>query len=116
MGQGFASGKQSIAFCDRCSQKYPYNKLKPLTINRKTTDLRVCPECWEPDQPQYRVGELKIFDPQALQNARPDPNLVESRDFQWGWDPVGFSNPYNFEINDNLEATGSVGSVTITTS
>ena len=99
----FASGRNSNAYCDRCGQKYKYSELRPVTINRKITEIRVCPECWEADQPQYRVGELKIQDPQALRNARPDAAKVASRKTDWGWNPISYVN-----------ATGAIGTVSVT--
>jgi hypothetical protein len=81
-----------------------------------------------------------VNDPQAVRNPRPDnsyfqsglnglqltettgvsPNatgvpLLGSRIIQWGWDPVGLSNPLELPIPDNLEATGQIGTVTVTT-
>jgi hypothetical protein len=35
---------------------------------------------------------------------------------QWGWDPVGLNNPLQLEgLEDDLEANGGVGTVTVTT-
>lgn len=117
MGSQFASGKNSIAFCDRCGRKVKYRELKPQVINQIVTGLRVCPPCLDKDHPQYRIGNLRITDPQALRNARPDPNLVLSRDIQWGWNPVGFNvTDILFESTptpNNLLATGAVGTVTV---
>lgn len=99
----FASGRNSNAYCDRCGQKFKYNELKPVTVNRKITEIRVCPECWEEDQPQYRVGELKIQDPQALRNPRPDAAKTASRSTEWGWNPVYA-----------VIGTATVGSISVT--
>jgi len=41
--------------------------------------------------------------------------LVTSRDIQWGWDPVGLSDPFGL-TPDNLEGKGAVGQVTVTIS
>lgn len=116
----FASGKQSIAFCDRCARKVPYKELKPQIVNQIVTGIRVCRECNDLDHPQWRIGRVRITDPQALQNARPDPNLVASRNIQFGWNPVGFNNTDQlFESTptpNNLLATGAIGSVTVVTS
>jgi hypothetical protein len=56
--------------------------MKKLTINEKVTNLKVCPDCWEPDHPQYQVGRLRINDPQGLREARPDPALEASRELE----------------------------------
>jgi len=36
------------------------------------THIKACPECWNPDQPQNRLGEFPVSDPQAIRNPRPD--------------------------------------------
>ena len=49
MGNRFASGKFSIAECDRCGQRYKLSQLKMEVIKTKLYQLKVCPECWDPD-------------------------------------------------------------------
>jgi len=70
----FASEKKAIGDCDRCGITWPLKKLKFLTIRMKRTNIRVCPDCWEADHPQYQLGTFKVFDPQALRNPRPANN------------------------------------------
>ena len=70
----FASDKTAIGLCDRCGITYPLKELKYLTIRLKRTNWRVCPSCFEPDHPQFKLGTFKIFDPQALKNPRPADN------------------------------------------
>ena len=45
MGNRFASGKNAIAECDRCGQRYKLKMLKREVIKTKNYDLLVCPEC-----------------------------------------------------------------------
>jgi hypothetical protein len=109
MGNRFASGKIAIAECDRCGQQYKLKKLKTEIIKQRQYQLLVCPECWDPDQPQLMLGTFPVDDPQALRNPRRDTTYVTSgvnangnlsggsRDIQWGWNPVGGS-----RLNDNL--------------
>ena len=116
MGNKFASGKNAIADCDRCGQTYKLKQLKELIVKTKPTGLIVCPECWEPDQPQLLIGMYPVSDPQALRNPRPDPSIGNlsngSRDFQWGWAPVGGGYSISGTPN-NLVSTTRVGTVTI---
>ena len=100
-GPKYASGKYAIAECDRCAGRYMLKELRKLTIKTKQVSIKVCPECWEPDQPQLQLGMYPVDDPQALRNPRPDRSYVASglladgnlgegsRVFQWGWNPVG---------------------------
>jgi hypothetical protein len=40
-----------------------------------------------------------------------------SRDYQWGWNPVGFQNALvGYNIQNNLLATGQVGTLTVVVS
>jgi hypothetical protein len=127
MGNRFASGKYSIAECDRCGQQYKLKQLKYEVIKTKLYQLKVCDECWDPDQPQLQLGMYPIDDPQAVRQPRPDLTYVASglntlgypsggsRDIQWGWNPVGGASSFDAVLTpNNLVGVTSVGTVTIT--
>ena len=127
MGNRFASGKNSIAMCDRCGQQYKLKLLRKEIIKTKNYDLLVCPECWDPDQPQLQLGMYPVDDPQAVRNPRNDSTYITagvntagnptggSRDIQWGWAPVGGSSNFDVALTQNyLVATTNVGTVTVT--
>ena len=124
----FASGKNAIAECDRCGERYKLKELKRLVIKTKTVNILVCPECWDPDQPQLHLGMYPVNDPQAIRDPRPDTSYYTSglgadgyvsdgsRQFQWGWAPVGGASQFDTPLTPNaLISQGLVGSVTITT-
>jgi hypothetical protein len=128
MPNRFASGKYAIAECDRCGQRYKLKQLKKLVVKQQVKNILVCPECWEPDQPQLSLGLYPVDDPQALRNPRPDVTYqvsgldVEgdasggSRIFQWGWNPVGGSRLFDTELTpNNLIASVQLGTVTVIT-
>ena len=83
----YAQGKKAFGFCDRCGFRYPLHILKQEVINLNRTNLLVCPECWDPDNPQNQLGRYHFSDPQALRNPRPPLGLDESRSLS-GFDPV----------------------------
>jgi len=127
VGNRFASGKYSIAECDRCGQRYKLKQLKFEVIKTKLYQLKVCPECWDPDHPQLQLGMYPVDDPQAVRQPRPDLSYDASgldslgfpsggsRDIQWGWNPVGGASASDAGLTPNyLVATTSVGTVTIT--
>ena len=127
MGNPFASGKHSIAECDRCGQQFKLKRLKFEVIKTKLYQLKVCEECWDPDQPQLQLGMYPIEDPQAVRQPRPDTTYVTSgintlgypsggsRDIQWGWNPVGGASQFDVGLTPNyLVGVASVGTVTIT--
>ena len=116
MGRKYTSGKHAIAECDRCGFQYKLHELKDLFIKTTETNIKVCKECWEPDHPQNMQGMYPVDDPQAVRDPRPDTNLAVQRDYQYGWNPVGLNNPLALpDLEDNLKATGGVGTVTVTT-
>lgn len=116
MGYKYASGQKALAICDVCGFQYKLRELKELVVKDKRTNVKACPECWNPDQPQNKLGEFPVYDPQAIRDPRPDSaELTESRDIQWGWDPVGLNDTLGL-TPDNLEGRGAVGTVTVTTS
>jgi len=76
MGNRYASGKNAIAMCDRCGQRFRLTELKTEIIKTKRYNLLVCKQCWDPDQPQLQLGMYPVDDPQALRNPRPDSTYV----------------------------------------
>jgi len=140
MPSQFASGKYSIAECDRCGQRFKLKELKKLTIKTKQVSIKVCHECWEPDQPQLQLGMYPVNDPQAVREPRPDvsylvsgnsglqinvtgigPNGLGSpeggsRVFQWGWNPVGGSRLNDAGLTpNNLVLSVQIGTVSVVT-
>ena len=112
----FASSARAIAICDVCGFQYQLNELRETTVRGRRTNILACTECWEPDHPQNELGRFPVDDPQAIEDPRPDRDLEEQRNYQYGFDPVGLNNPLNLEgLVDNLESNGQIGSVTITT-
>ena len=135
MGNRFASGKNAISECDRCGFRYKLKELKKLTIKTKQVNIKVCRNCWEPDQPQLQLGMYPVDDPQALREPRPDTSYYQSgytglqltlntdfgdpsggsRVIQWGWAPVGGASADDAGLTPNyLTSAGVVGTVTIT--
>jgi hypothetical protein len=126
MGNRYASGKRAIAECDRCGQQFKLKNLKEEVIKQRKYQLLVCPECWDPDQPQLMLGTFPVDDPQALRNPRRDTTYVTSgvnaagnlsggsRDIQWGWNPVGGSRNFDNALTPNYLALGVLlGTVTV---
>jgi hypothetical protein len=126
MGNRFSSGKNSIAECDRCGFRYLLTNLKREVIKTKNYELLVCPQCWDPDQPQLQLGMFPVDDPQGVRNPRPDRSYVASgldvlgypaggsRDLQWGWNPVGGASSFDAVLTPNyLQTKASVGTVTV---
>jgi len=128
MANRFASGKYSIAECDRCGARYKLTELRQEVIKTKLYQLKVCEDCWDPDQPQLQLGMFPVDDPQALRNPRPDRSYVVSglladgesgggsRIFQWGWNPVGGSQGVDAVLTpNNLAMAVELGTVTVVT-
>lgn len=61
----YAVGKHSLAQCDRCGFVYKY-----LQMKMEWNGLKVCPECYEPKQPQLQPINAPS-DPQSLKQPRP---------------------------------------------
>ena len=141
MPNRFASGKYAISQCDRCNFRYPLKVLKTEIIKTKPYQIRVCPTCWDPDHPQLQLGMYPVEDPQAVRNPRPDNTYRQggynglqlnqnagntedgygdptqgSRQFQWGWAPVGGASYFDEVLTpNNLIAVGQIGTVAVTT-
>lgn len=128
MPNRFANGVRAIAMCDRCGQYYKLKKLKTEIIKQRKYELLVCPECWDPDQPQLMLGTFPVEDPQALRNPRNDNTYLisgqssdgslsgGSRVFQWGWNPVGGASSFDSVLTpNNLILTVYLGTVSVAT-
>ena len=141
MANNYASGKYSIAECDRCGQRFMLKQLRKEIIKTKLFNIKVCPECWDPDQPQLSLGLYPVNDPQAVREPRPDTSyqvsgttglqIIDtnstnkdaigyqeegSRVFQWGWNPVGGSRASDEGLTPNdLVLNFQLASVTIST-
>lgn len=128
MGNRFASGKNSIAECDRCGFRFKLTTLRKEVVKTKVYDLKVCPQCWDPDQPQLQLGMYPVDDPQGIRDPRPDISYKVSglmadgelgggsRIFQWGWYPVGGSSFFDAPLTPNNLVLGvQLGTVTIAT-
>ena len=141
MGNRFSSGKNSIAQCDRCDQRFKLHQLRIEIVKTKPYQLKVCRQCWDPDHPQLQLGMYPVDDPQGVRDPRPDRSYVTggltglqidvgnlpiesesgtqsggSRIFQWGWNPVGGSSFFDAALTpNNLVLTLELGTVTALT-
>lgn len=139
MPSRYASGKYAIAQCDRCDERFMLKDLKKEIIKTRLFNLKVCPECWDPDQPQLQLGMYPVDDPQAVREPRPDVSYTQSgttglqinltgdttidgfgfpnqgsRDIQWGWNPVGGARLFDTTLTPNYLLLGvQIGTVTI---
>jgi hypothetical protein len=138
MPSKFASGKYSIAQCDRCDGRYKLTELRTETLKTKPFKIKVCKECWDPDHPQLQLGMYPVNDPQAVREPRPDVSYYSSgstglyisdtasnnvnnagfpedgsRQIEWGWNPVGGASFFDTVLTPNaLIAVSQVGTVT----
>ena len=141
MSNRFASGKFAIAECDRCAQRYKLKQLRTQIVKTRPFDIKVCPECWDPDQPQLQLGMYPVNDPQAVREPRPDVSYQVSgtsglqilktnstdqlgfgyseggsRIIQWGYAPVGGSRADDAGLTPNNLVLGiTLGTVTVVT-
>lgn len=139
MGNRFSSGKNAIAQCDRCDFRFKLHQLRREIIKTKNYELLVCRTCWDPDQPQLQLGMYPVDDPQGVRNPRPDRSYTlsgntglqivnstattqdavglpseGSRDFQWGWNPVGGARGVDAGLTPNyLVLQIQIGTVTV---
>ena len=102
----YTKGKYAFGYCDLTGFRYPLKDLVPEIVNQRPTGFLVGKDVVDPDQPQLQLGKLKLDDPRALRNPRPDRGLDDSRILA-SFNPVG---------QVGLGATGHVGIATVITS
>ena len=117
----YAVGKYSQAQCERCGFVYKY-----LEIKMEWNGLKVCPDCYEPKQPQLQPSNVPA-DPEALKQPRPTESaptagygIVRSGNTKNADGVTGLSmdTAHNDVIGSSFymeEVTGSGGTVTVTT-
>jgi len=140
MANRFANGRKAFGFCDVCGFRFDLTKLQTLVVKTKQTQIKACPQCWTPDQPQLQLGMYPISDPQAIRDPRPDTNTwyqsgtnglqTENTSgtgpfqdgfpgegmlvIQWGWNPIGGARDFTDPLTPNLlVGRGEVGTVTV---
>jgi hypothetical protein len=116
-------------------------ELKTQVVKTKPFKVKVCPACWDPDQPQLQLGMYPVNDPQAVREPRPDVSYIVSgtsglqidrtgnttpngygyseggsRVFQWRWNPVGGSEFFDAVLTpNNLVLTVNLGTISVVT-
>jgi hypothetical protein len=110
----YASGKYAFGYCDRTGFRYPKKDLVEQIVNQRPTGLLVGKDVVDEDQPQLQLGRVRVNDPQALRNPRPDQSLQESRKF-FAWNPVGGGVTALGSRTVGLDITGQIGNVTVVT-
>ncbi len=109
----YATGKHSLAICDRCGFRYKYTQLR-----KEWTGFFVCSECYEPKEPQLDPVP-HVADPEALRNPRTQvpsslvagEGVVRTIDANSMMTTTGDSIGSAFSLD---AATGEVGTVTTT--
>jgi len=86
--------------------RYPLKDLVPAIVNQRPTGFLVGTDVVDPDKTQLQLGKVRVDDPRALRNPRPDRGLDESRILA-SFNPVG---------QVGLDCSGHVGIVTVVTS
>lgn len=78
----------ALGLCDRCGFTFKLNQLREEIWDQRPNGLLVCDVCLDQDQPQLQLGRMKVDDPQALLDPRPDVGVPGSTGL-FGWMPVG---------------------------
>lgn len=103
----YASSRWALGLCDRCGFKRRLFTLKNEVYDQRPNGLRVCAECYDKDHPQLQLGRVRVNDPIALYNPRPDIDKQSSTSY-FGWQPIG--NPITGVVECEL------GTLTVTIS
>ena len=105
----YASDANAYGISDRSGFRY---RLKDMRL--EWNGFLVGADEYEPKHPQLSPPNVPA-DPQALKNPRPEQELGQQRNIQWGFNPVGGSTDNGINPPNNLVAIGSVGEVEVQT-
>src|SRR5271165_6816808 len=79
--------------CDRCGFVWRLSQLRFQVYNRELLTLRVCPNCYDQDNPQLWIGEVDVDDASVLRDPRSDSAQRLAGRGVPGWNPVRLSMP-----------------------
>ena len=118
----YAKGTHSLAICDRCGWSYPY-----LSMKVEWNNLKVCPECYEPKNPQIDPVSIGA-DAEALYQPRPEVPLPQAQLGKvttvdpseavidaTGTNMMTFTDDPIGSMFSGEEGTGAVGDLTVST-
>ena len=108
----YASGKYSLAICDRCGFRYKYKELR-----KEGNNLFVCAECYEPKASQIDPVP-HAADPEAIRDPRPQlsPSVIAGDGVVRTINPNAMITVTGDSIGSAFTAsgaTGEVGTVTV---
>ena len=103
----YASGKRAWGFSDRSGFRYRLSEMMT-----EWNGMKVGPDEYEPKHPQLEPVP-RVVDAEALRDPRPEQNLTQQRELQYGFAPVGFPTA-DYLPQSTLEAQTQLGVVTIT--
>lgn len=104
----YTKAKYAYGYCDKTGFRYPLRDLVVEIKDGIPTGFKVGKDVVDPDHPQNFLGRLRISDPQALKDPRPE-RISDSYTFKYPslneatLEPFGSPEP----------ARGQVGNVTI---
>jgi hypothetical protein len=78
----YARAKKAFGFCDKTGFRYLLKDLVYEIKDGVKTGFRVGKDVVDPDHPQNFLGRVRINDPQALRDPRPD-RFTESALFKY---------------------------------
>ena len=110
----YARASKALGQCDRCGFTYKLNLLQYQIEDSKRNGLRVCPECLDEDQPQLKLGELNVVDPQNLYNPRIDTGEKDSTSY-YSFNPIGGGVTVFGSSTMGLDMKGKIGKLTVST-
>lgn len=94
--------RDAPAICDRCQTRTTQGQLRRQPVDGRVTSLRVCPSCYDEDNPQWQVRLVRPIDPQRLPYPRSeqvDATAPLDNRLYWGDNPLvwGDFNPMTWE-------------------
>jgi hypothetical protein len=85
----YARHKWALGICDRCGRSVKLKSMVKQPVDGRLTELKVCTDCYDVDNPQWRVRLRNPVDPLTLPDPRPDEIMCEPNpSLRWGGHPL----------------------------
>lgn len=72
-GTRFVSDEQIPAICPRCGFRYKLSQMREEIFDQRPTGRRVCPDCWDLDDPHLEIKNIDVTDQGTVRDPLPHP-------------------------------------------
>lgn len=94
------------AICPRCGFRYRLAEMREEVYDQRPTGRRVCPECWDEDDPHLALNRLDLNDTGWVRDPLPQPGRDDSASYAASLYPVQWDRPLEAKLGAFFISSG----------